>query len=67
MDPESRAHFRGNGDRVPTRERGHRSANLNYRRRGQTKGAAITQPEDFPTEEAANLRASYQKSKPVNL
>lgn len=34
---EQAADFRGNGDRVPTRERGYRSANLNYRRRGQTK------------------------------
>ena len=67
IDPNSRAQFRGNGDRVPTRERGHRSANLNYRRRGQTKGAVMPQQEDFLTEEAANLRASYQKSKPVNL
>ena len=59
VDPNLQAHFRGNGDRVPTRERGHRSANLNYRRRGQTKGAVMPQQEDFPTEEAANLRVSY--------
>ena len=35
------AHFRGNGDRVPTRERGHRSANLNYRRRGKNQVGLI--------------------------
>jgi len=30
-------HYRGDGDRVPTRERGYRSANQNFRRRDMQK------------------------------
>jgi len=32
-DAEALQNFRGDGDRVPTRERGYRSANQNFRRR----------------------------------
>ena len=34
MDDTANVNFRAEGDRVPTRERGYRSANQNFRRRG---------------------------------